>query len=411
MLANRLVRLHWNRPRFFRVQLAFQSKYSMSLIDKVSTTTSGLILDALIGVILSAKLVETIPTTTDIDFDTLPSLHVQSASSESNPVPDMADFALDSGSLSPYLGSPIAEQEFPSEFERSTSISDGTLSVSSSMSSVDLMNEQMDDVMEFSLPASTSTSSLTFRQRSAPLESIERVPSSAPFAPRVRPPSSLRSRPSAPGRARRSSTESSLHDFNHASPLSPPLQPLSSPLFDNGMITPSTSMTSLAFSSPPSALSPRSQIDDTSYHTRPISPLGDIGSHSPSVGPFGPTTPLIFLPPLEERTPASSPEGNFESIFKQREPSNSSNSSDSESRVGTYDSRGSPEMVRQRSWNGGETSRELVKRSEELKRKLTATEARLEQSEKDYEQQHDELETRLEEVRFVLSLSPCTRQY
>lgn len=236
-----------------------------------------------------------------------------------------------------------------------------------------------------------SASSLSFRQRSSPLENMTPKSDSKSSTPL-----SIRSRPIAPAKLRRTSDDHGLSKSggsnHHAEPLSPngsngeaspgltrgsfdqyaSDQRRISGTLNNGNYSRSESMNSeLSLSSSTSSIaalgglsgrrnssssmgsvpnsphSPPSSIDSTSYHARPISPLGDVGfspliTNSSSFGSFDFTA---LPPPLEafNSTQSQAPPSptTYFSNSTQSSPEKSNNNNNSLAPF-TYDMRRTP---------------------------------------------------------------------
>ena len=230
--VSRLVRAHWDRPRFRRIQAAYVKKYHKQLAERVHAETSSHFQRLLEAVVASASQPEPVATAADVErLDALvaarlsrsrsssvsslsssrsssTSEHEESAvlegdgeleqppSPRSPPPPPLDDeYEMQEGEATPLVGnfgfgSPVPD-DFPGSPPLSSSMS---ASLSGSTSSTD-SNHKI-------------SSSLSFRQRSSPLDAGlgHKPPSSAGGSGGSSKPSALRhSRPVAPARTRRQS--------------------------------------------------------------------------------------------------------------------------------------------------------------------------------------------------------------
>lgn len=360
----RVVRAHWDRSRFKKIQQVFEDQRrketfgnknkSISLSKWIHDDTSGVHRDLLLALVASANL--PYPTTTPADTQRLeaitPRSRVSSTSSwrsddsskESTPVileatgelsrppsprsPPLVPLPPDSeeeeqvGDATPQLSS------FP-QFASHPSFDDSE-TLARSPSSTSMVPGSSSDSLNSSSSTGEGTrghkssSSLSFRQRTSPLDIVPR-PDSAGSAPRDL--AALRhTRPIAPSRRRQMSTDLLNSRGASEDPMSPPLLSSrtpgsgnTSPMFgrssSSGELDRVNSPNDLASSTgssrpsdhrressgssvssrrgtaplslPSSPLSdshlsetssPPSSIDTTSYHAPPISPVGDVGS-------------------------------------------------------------------------------------------------------------------------------------
>lgn len=366
LFSNRLVRMHWDRPRFQLIQAAFKAKYNKQLLDRVAGETSGTFRDALRTIISSANVPEPIATLEDtLRLEAVSSGSRSRGSSVSSQASRQSEDASDvepptvleaTGELSnppsprspPTQSVPTSDpfdddggdQDTPlapsfAQFESITDSDDRPETPTLPTSSGSALDTSTSSTASTASDASStrghkSSSSLSFRQRSSPLEPLGHRPgsSSGGSFDKSLPPSSLRhSRPVAPSRRRKS------EDITvRAGSTEPPTSPNSSsransPLFarsstpndstegtstDGGSRSTSRQSnsedsTELQHSQQPPPLSPLvgsppAGIDTTSYHAAPISPVGDVGS-SPS--------PFSSMPPPESPFNLSSSSTNF----------------------------------------------------------------------------------------------------
>ncbi|KAK4700973.1 hypothetical protein P7C70_g5266, partial [Phenoliferia sp. Uapishka_3] len=230
-LSWRLVRAHWDRPRFRRIQAAFKKKYLETLVEKVHSETSGHLRHLFEGVISSAAMPE--PTATPDDLVRLEALKPQSRSRGSSvssvsssragseagdrqesavlegsgeleqppsprsppppPMRDEEESELDEGQATPLVDN--------FRFDEPQS-SDPTMPTSPSLSS---LNSSTSSTSSVDSSLNSSASSLSFRRRSAPLEAGHRPASSAAGSGSQKGSNLRHSRPVAPARNRRQS--------------------------------------------------------------------------------------------------------------------------------------------------------------------------------------------------------------
>lgn len=416
-----LIRLHWDRPRFLLVQGAFKQKYKKVLLDRVAGESSGAFRDLLRVVISTANLAEPTPTPEDTArLEALMAPRSRSrASSVSSVTSSVTDGEADDG------GSVKSDGKQPSLLE-----GEGELSNPPSPRSPPAIpyNDEDDTTQEFtpqppsvaqfgsiddvaspphtpnfpsadSLASSTSStdgnfvkghktsSSLSFRQRSSPLEPLGHRPGSSTGGSLDKPFSSLRhSRPVAPGR-RRQSHDQSGGRAGSEEPISPSHSRSSSPLLarsptpnemgarprklsgptssfsalGNGSSSPnfgrslsnSTNSVGSSTSSRPGSrqagdvnplsspdtnptsladpTSPLSALDTTSYHATPTSPPGDLRTpppSSPTTHDSIPAYDFIASSPIQSNPyDPETPDRSYQSSLMRRQGSTASNNS------------------------------------------------------------------------------------
>ncbi|SCV68675.1 BQ2448_796 [Microbotryum intermedium] len=449
MLAWRLVRLHWNRPRFVLVQKAYSKKYKKPLLDRVlgETTPASAFRDAVRCVINSASLAE--PEMTADDERRLAAL---ASKHNSTTLPDEVSKALvgaeSSGASTPSptelegtgeLSNPPSPRANSPEAERIGS-PDGALSQSSSPTALrgfGIPPSASEPILSLTAEGN-STSSLSYIQRTIPLEPLGHRPGSSARGSLDSSTNSLRhARPIAPSRRRRPS-----EDFNKSTSSSGSLEARSpnesdlrsgslSPASFARSPTPTTMLEGSSFIrsrtrsstptdvlerpssrrssttpserplSPSMTSSPVSAIDTTSYYSAPIFPIRDEDEHEPSVT----STRFFGEAPGSPETPLS---------YRMQRDASSASSNSGTSRPGSifqvegmglggdfqladlHD--GSPFTGR----NDPETTQSMWRYATELSKKHKELEDRLSTSASSYEEQINELEGRLEEMRAEL---------
>ncbi|GAA5879161.1 hypothetical protein JCM8547_001601 [Rhodosporidiobolus lusitaniae] len=416
----RLVRLHWDRPRFLAVQQAYKTKYRKLLVDRLtSALPAGALSELAISLVKSASLPEPTPSAQDEQrlaqqSSSRPASSRSRTSSTSSlastPEDDRESFG--DGSASGGEGSPKVQEssELEAEGEMSDPPSprsppgqlgeqsdfefemdeqegavgagedgDGPTPLSSSFSRGTSETPVAPDTPTLPQSAERSasadpaasgkghakSSSLSFRQRSAPLELVgHRPPSSAGgSADSSKLSSSLRhSRPMAPSRAKRRQSDNPDRSTRGESeePLSPAAEgrdEFRSPTPSNGGRTSLSRSTSSSnaeslgssqgssrsaaigmgnrssSSTPDDSFfgSPPTSIDTTSFHATPLSPSQQDGKRSsasffpgltpPPASPpafdLSSTSSLNFFQQSHSTSPDSSPEKYFTSLRRQ----------------------------------------------------------------------------------------------
>ncbi|KDE06045.1 hypothetical protein MVLG_03599 [Microbotryum lychnidis-dioicae p1A1 Lamole] len=449
MFAWRLVRLHWNRPRFALVQKAYTKKYKKPLLERVlaETTPASAFRDAVRGVISSASLAE--PESTAEDERRLAAL---ASKHNSNSLPEEVSKALggaeSSGisSSSPTelegtgeLSNPPSPRANSPEAERIAS-PDGALSRSSSPTAprgFKIPPSASEPILSL-VAEGHSTSSLSYIQRTTPLEPLGHRPGSSARGSLDSSTNSVRhARPIAPSRRRRPSEDlnkstSSSGSLEARSPNESGLRSGSlSPASLARSPTPTTMLEGTSFvrsrnrsSTPtdgserslsrrssttpserplsPSMTSPPvSTIDTTSYYSAPISPIRHEDEHEPSVismrffgeAPGSPETPLSYRV-QRDASSASSSSGPSRpgSIFQVEGMGLGGDFQLAD----LHDA--SPFTGR----NDPQTTQGMWQYATELSKKHKELEDRLSTSASSYEEQINELEGRLEEMRTEL---------
>lgn len=328
------MRLHWDRARFTRVQAAYQQKFGEPLLERVVKDTSGSLRDLLRSVIASSS--KPLPVATEDDFARLEALSLVGSPSLSSPraesrhvkdvstasEPDPVSLLEAEGEMS-NPPSPFSPSQKPHD-RMTKAFDDDTPRLPSepfgSVADVSLIdsNDSMDsshaslaaDTSRVSEDSSLSSTSMSFRQQSAPLESINHRPRSSVGGSLDQSTSSLRhNRPIAPGRRRqsqepnktgpdpafgadaapenisqsaRSSTPNddsfSGHRRRHSGPPLGDAQPRRASFGSTSSSRPSSRQTTVPDESASSPFgagprSPGSSLDTTSYHAPPISPV------------------------------------------------------------------------------------------------------------------------------------------
>ncbi|BGP28596.1 hypothetical protein JCM10296v2_000332 [Rhodotorula toruloides] len=494
-LVWRLIRAHWDRPRFFTIQQAYKTKYRKTIGDRLeSVLPAGPMRDLASGLVASAALPEPQPTEAEegqVDDPGEPnSLRTRTTSSTS--------LLSVASALSAKADDPSSDGEGRSGNEAAELEAEGELSDPPSPRSPpnamkatedDGLDQFIDDSraspesglfspteggpqtpgMPFAADSpdqsrSTSalshrsdghrpSSSLSYRQRSTPLESHQPPSSAGGSAESSKLSSSLRhARPIAPSRAKRRQSEEMARKERQASeePLSPTEERVLSPTpsaasrasraslsrsasstgdFSLGSSTGSAGSASInigngarrsslapsdsAFGSPPSS------IDTTSFFTTPLSPIRDESRPSSSFFPDQLATPPPASPPAFDPSAArndffatagatpDSPERFFTAMH--RAPSNASSAASSsrpsslfgECGLDTLLATGSP-AAQAMERTTSEQFQQLVRHAQDLARKLKENEARFQTSAAAYEQEVSDLEAQIEEVRAEL---------
>ncbi|GAA6035917.1 hypothetical protein JCM8097_005162 [Rhodosporidiobolus ruineniae] len=504
----RLIRLHWDRPRFLAVQQAYKQKYRKPLADRLAAALpAGAISDLASGLVKSASLPEPTPSSEDQqrldqqappprsrassvsslasmpeerepDLATSPTAGGESGyesagSASSTPANESAELEAE-GELSdpPSPRSPPGqpqgedqELDFPMDdaepFDRESTPSLGSFTGGSGETTpapdtptLPASEQGRRASVDGSSKGHVKSSSLSFRQRSAPLDLAgHRPPSSAGgSADSSKLSSSLRhSRPIAPSRAkRRQSEEPNRSRGDSEEPLSPGgVGGMRSPTPSSGSraslsrSTSSSTGESLSSSvgsnrSVPTAddtffSSPSTSIDNTSYHAAPLSPHqpaahssssffpGSSPPDSPRPGSFSLSGSAHDLfGPSDHGAEPDSPEKYFTHLRRQGSTVShlSSTSSGGDGRpVSLFAGEGGlglPESILANSpaghsrdssgsmFGSNEQVQQLLRHANDLMRKLKETEGRLQASASAYEEQVSDLETRLDEARSEL---------
>ncbi|BGO94729.1 hypothetical protein NBRC10512_007324 [Rhodotorula toruloides] len=491
-LVWRLIRAHCDRPRFLAVQQAYKTKYRKTLGDRLeSALPSGVLRDLASGLVASAALPEPQPSEAEVGQVDDPagpdSLRARTTSSTSLLSVDSAlsekadDRSSDGEGRS---GTEAAELEAEGELSDPPSprspptamkataddgadqfVEDSRASPDASLFSPTEAGPQTPG-MPFAADSpdqsrSTSalshrsdghrpSSSLSYRQRSTPLESHQPPSSAGGSADSSKLSSSLRhARPIAPSRAKRRQSEEIARKERQASeePLSPTEGRVLSPTpsatsraslsrsasstgdislgsstgsvgsasisIGNGGRRSSLAPSDSAFGSPPSS------IDTTSFFTTPLSPIRDESRPSSSFFPDQLATPPPASPPAFDPSAARSdffatagatpdpPERFFTAM--RRDPSNASSAASSsrpaslfgEGGLDTLLTTGSP-AAQAMERTTSEQFQQLVRHAQDLARKLKENEARFQASAAAYEQEVSDLEAQIEEVRAEL---------
>ncbi|KAI5481521.1 Annexin family protein [Pseudohyphozyma bogoriensis] len=484
-----LIRAHWDRPRFKRVQKCFQQKYKKSLLSMISDDTSGTFRELLRSIIISGDLPE--PEATPEDVARLEAVGSRSRSSSFSSVSERGSIEAEHGELegTGELSRPSSPRSPPPQLPDDEGDATPQLSSFPQFASMPNLNDDTSSPNTPGLPSSSSTfdlgastasnsstesgtftkghatsSSLSYRQRSAPLESFShRPPSSAggslpksfdkptgasalrhskPVAPRRMRASLDNGRPSSeeptsptPGgffgsfnsSGQRSGATSPLF-ARSPTPGSGPSERAFSPTLDPPAviksrsnsgptrressggsgggrastepaaipISPSTSGNFTDVSSPPSS------VDTTSYYAPPISPVGD---HGPSASPPSAVPYAYDMSPMGQAIndfyAESTPEKGG-SAFLRRDASTASMGSTGSRPGSLFFGEGFGSAGRPGSMMPGDQA--LLRQINELTKKLKDQEARNESSASAYEQEHSELEGRLEEARAELQV-------
>lgn len=367
-----IVRAHWDRPRFAKLEKVYRIKYRKYLVDRVGGEASGAFGQLVKGLILAANLPPPVMSPQDI-------VRLQSPRSRASSFTSTrSDTGVEKGK---------SELEDKDEAEKSELEGEGQLSNPPSPISAgaSLVVGGDSTPLAATFPSTTdpassnpqrpatpsegkashkSSSSLSFRQRSSPLESSfthKPLSSSGGSGTQIPSPSlsSLRhSRPTAPGRIRRTSGDhgarmgatspsESVDSHNSATDRSttPPgsREQTKSPADQYAIDRRSSSSRSASgssttgptTSSPPtegpdrSSSPPSSAIDTTSHYATPVSPIGEVGATSSS--PSSPTMQALAFSNLSPVTPQEyfvpSPEKETGSESLRRQPSTASTTS------------------------------------------------------------------------------------
>ncbi|GAA6022178.1 hypothetical protein JCM10207_003935 [Rhodosporidiobolus poonsookiae] len=496
----RLVRLHWDRPRFLAVQQAYKHKYRKPLAERLSSALpAGALVELATHLVKSAAAPEPTPSLQDHQrLEKATSGRPDSLYSRRSSMSSLASMPEKGAPASGDSGSEgeasrrQATEEF-GELEAEGEMSDPPSP--RSPPGQPLEDEDLDFPLDDAGPASSTpmpsqdsfqhdrhgrdsptpspapevsrsasedghnrghakSSSLSFRQRSAPLELVgHRPPSSAGgSADSSKLSSSLRhSRPIAPSRRKRMSEEAVRQRGDSEEPLSPSQRDFRSPTPSNGSRTSlsrstssmsdglgssvgsshsaaigmgNASLSSLpddsVFGSPPT-------LDTTSFHATPLSPPSDAQPSSSFFPLPGSTSTASTSPPAFDLSLAhsdffssapESPEKYFTSLRRQGSTVSHLSSTSSDSRPtslfagegglglpGSMFANSPAGHSRDSSsgtLGGGEHMQQLLRHANELARKLKETETRLQASASAYEEQVSDLEARLEEARSEL---------
>lgn len=396
--------MHWDRQRFQLVLKAYQQKYKRPFSSKILSEMTGHFRDLLKRIISSATLPEPTPSVTERDewmmeeARTLSPMEEEQTEqvSELEATGELVEQEGMYSSTTTFLG----DESLPHEFDESVLPTPPSPVFAPAMATRPPLLAT----------SSSSTSSLASRQRTSPLEPIAHRPASANSHRQSfdRPPSALRARPIAPGRARRSSTDITVRPGSEE-PMSPPLLPAStsygslftrsiSPAFDTFSVDRRASRPASALSNRAGRgdemmedlLSPRAKLDTmTSYVEEGyISPIADLDEDPfPSL-----SFALNELPPSHTSATYDLPTTSSE--WMRRVGSKGSSDSNADNFIGEGEGFLSTQgaLLTTTSPMGDPVQMRLV---HELGRRLKEAEMRLQAN----EEEHSELEDRLEEVR------------
>lgn len=408
-LAWRLVRIHWDHARFRLVQQAYKKKYRRALLDRVRADTSGALRDLLEKMVTAPPPPEPAPDEMEQLIDTELGFGPGYVRAHSPSGSSGADDVMMTDSSGIFEGDgELMNETFPSCQNEFVDMPASPLRASLS---------PVGD-----LSANRPHTSLDHRARQSPLDAAmpPRPASSTGSHAGIHTPTSANSsfqRARPPARARRSLGDSSnsVSSTGFTSPRESPSGGALSP-HSARSITPveppmtarlqhhrrsSSTKTALLEETEPMANSPdsphASAIDEISYHARPISPIGET---SP---PFSRTQSRTERGSLESIPSAeSSPEKGYSSTFLRREPSSLSSG---ESRPSSFfEAYGAEGELHTRGGSGSYDLAHLQRLVSDLTRKLREAESRLEASALTYEQDHSDLEARLEEAKEELAV-------
>ncbi|KAM0755554.1 hypothetical protein T439DRAFT_320247 [Meredithblackwellia eburnea MCA 4105] len=512
-LTWRIVRAHWDRPRFLRIQAAFKQKYKKPLAAWVKGDTSGYFRDVLLAVVETASLPEPTPTQEDLDrladavrprsrSSSISSRSSSDALNESGVLEGSGEMEQPPSPRSPPMSvsDDVEEDEATPmvdsfRFERPLYDDDdrpSTPSMTSSLSASSLASSTSSTASVDSIPFAPGhkhSSSLSARVRSSPLETaFSHKPASSAAgsggASSKLPGSGLRhARPVAPSRRRTSGDQSGMRSSS-TEPMSPSWDGgaggnrsgSASPTFarsptpssaserakspsdlpqthyrrrsGSGIPRPlsraSTGLSDFDPSKPPLSPPPPSPtketsspatsgIDTTSYHAPPISPVRD--NDEPDTQPLDsaqmPNMGAAFgFPDLQSLSgfneffdPNASPERASSYLLRRENSTASTGSSGGGSRPGSLfygegmgsggtfrpDSMASifPSSYNRAGSTGsgsGDQTVALFRYCQELQKKLKDSDDRYQSSSATFEQEHSELESRLEEARAELQV-------
>ncbi|BGP21434.1 hypothetical protein JCM10295v2_000309 [Rhodotorula toruloides] len=487
-LTWRLTRLHWDRPRFLAVQQAYKTKYRKSLGDRLeSVLQAGPMRDLASGLVASAALPEpqaseeasehaepdtlrtrttsstsllSVTFTTSVPTDDLSSDGEARSGTEAAELEAEGELSDPPSPRSPPAAMRVCDDETADQFiEASRASPESPLSSPAEAAprtpSLPFATDSPDQSRSTSALSQRSdghrsSSSLSYRQRSTPLESHLPPSSDGGSADSSKLSSSLRhARPLAPSRAKRRQSEEVARKERQASeePLSPTEERMLSPTpsgtsttslsrsasstgdvslgssrgsagsasisIGNGARRPSIALSDSTFGSPPSS------IDTTSFFTTSLSPIRDESRPSSSFFPEQLVTPPPASPPAFDPSAArndffatagatpDSPERFFAAM--RRDPSNASSAASSsrpsslfgEGGLDTLLATGSP-AAQGMERTTSEQFQQLVRHAQDLARKLKENEARFQASAAAYEQEVSDLEAQIEEARAEL---------